>query len=131
MFRLLFLLFVIVPTIEIFVLIQVGKAIGGWQTVFLILLTAVLGAYLAKSQGRATLRRLQIEMASGQPPGNTLLDGICILAGGVLLLMPGFVTDLMGVVLLFPVTRQPIKRWLRRWLGAQFEKGTWVSYRRF
>ncbi|MFC4767780.1 FxsA family protein [Effusibacillus consociatus] len=131
MFRILLLLFIIVPTIEIYFLVQIGKVIGGWQTVFLVLLTSGLGAYLAKSQGRATWSRLQKELSMGRPPGNTLLDGVCVLIGGVLLLTPGFFTDILGLILLLPPTREPVKRILRRWLEKQLSKGTWITFRRW
>jgi UPF0716 protein FxsA len=131
LFRILLLLFIVVPTIEIFVLIQVGKVIGGWQTVFLILLTGVLGAYLAKKQGQAAWFRLQTELAMGRPPGNTILDGICILIGGILLLTPGFVTDVFGLVFLLPPTREPLKIIIKKWIEKQMTKGTWISFRRW
>lgn len=131
MFRILLLLFIIVPTIEIYVLIQVGKVIGGWQTVFLILLTGFLGAYLAKTQGRTVWMKLQTELEMGRPPGNAILDGICVLIGGILLLTPGFVSDILGLVLLLPPTRAPIKRLLRRWIEERLAKGTWITFRRW
>ncbi|GAX89475.1 FxsA family protein [Effusibacillus lacus] len=131
MFRILLLLFILVPIIEIYLLIQVGEVIGGWQTVLLVLLTGLLGAYLAKTQGRAVWYRLQSELSMGRPPGDALLDGVCVLAGGVLLLTPGFATDILGLVLLLPPTREPIKRVLRRWLEKQLSKGTWITFRRW
>lgn len=130
LFRVLLLLFIVVPTIEIYVLIQVGKVIGGWTTIFFILLTSALGAYLAKTQGRITWQRLQTELSMGRPPGDSLLDGISVLIGGVLLMTPGFVTDVLGLVLLLPLTREPIKRFMRKWMEKQLKKGNWIYYRR-
>lgn len=130
MFRILLLLFIVVPTIEIYVLIQVGKVIGGWTTVFLILMISLIGAYLAKSQGRSVWRQLQMELSMGRPPGDSLLDGICVLAGGILLMTPGFVTDIMGLILLLPATRKPIKRVLKKWMEKKLTKGSWTFYRR-
>jgi UPF0716 protein FxsA len=130
LFRLLLLLFIVVPIVEIYVLIQVGKVIGGWTTILLILLTSALGAYLAKTQGRITWQRMQMELSMGRPPGDSLLDGISVLIGGMLLLTPGFVTDAMGLLLLLPITREPIKRVLRRWLERQLQKGNWIYYRK-
>lgn len=131
MFRFLLFLFIVVPIVEIYILIQVGQVIGGWTTVLLILLTSAVGAYLAKTQGRITWQRMQMELSNGRPPGDSLLDGISVLIGGILLLTPGFVTDAMGLVLLLPITREPIKRVMRRWLEQQLRKGNWIYYRKW
>ncbi|WP_018132022.1 FxsA family protein [Effusibacillus pohliae] len=130
MFRILFLLFIVVPIVELYILIQVGKVIGGWQTILLVLLTSGLGAYLAKTQGRTVWRRLQTELSLGRPPGDALLDGVCVLLGGLLLLTPGFATDVLGLILLLPPTRVPIKRIAKRWIAKRLSRGTWIVYRR-
>lgn len=102
------LLFVLVPLVELALLIQVGRMIGLWTTVALVFLTGVAGGLLARAQGLRTLARVQGEMARGRVPGRALVDGAAILAGGILLLTPGILTDLVGFALLFPLTRRGI-----------------------
>lgn len=108
MFRFLFLLFLLVPVVEIYFLIQVGKVIGAGWTIFLVVGTAVLGAYLLRLQGFNTLRRAQTSMAQGQLPAMEMLEGLCLLISGALLLTPGFVTDTLGFLLLMPPVRRAL-----------------------
>lgn len=116
----LFLLFAIVPFIELYVLIQVGNELGLFTTLGLVILTAITGAWLARSQGVEVLARIQEEMAQGQAPTNSLLDGACILFAGMLLLTPGFVTDGVGLLLLFPPTRMTIRGWLGKNMATTY-----------
>lgn len=104
--RLLFLLFVIVPVLEMWLLIEVGSIIGAWKTITLVLLTAVIGAALLRSQGLDTLFRANQRLSSGQLPASELIEGIMLAVGGALLLTPGFVTDTIGFVCLVPITRR-------------------------
>lgn len=127
--RLLFLLFIIVPALEIFTIIQVGGVIGGWPTFLLIIGVSLAGAYLLKSQGMRTLQQIRTELSMGIPPGDTLLDGACILIGGTLLLTPGFVTDIFGLVLLLPFLRRPVKAMLKRGLMRMMQSGRFTIYR--
>ena len=110
----LILLFTIVPLVELYILIKIGSHIGGSNTILLVIMTAVLGAWLARLQGLRTLRQMQLSLSQGQIPAEELIDGVLILAGGILLLTPGVLTDLFALVLLFPFTRTHFKRWLRR-----------------
>jgi UPF0716 protein FxsA len=107
--RYLFLLIIVIPAADIGVLLFSGKAIGVWPTIALIILTGIIGAYLAKREGLQTIRRAQEQLRHGEIPGEAVLDGICILIGGTLLLTPGFITDVTGFLFLFPPTRKPIK----------------------
>ena len=111
-FRNLLLLFLIVPIIEIYLLIQVGSLIGALPTVVLVVLTAVLGAALLRSQGFATLGRIQATMARGEVPAIELMEGAMLLFGGALLLTPGFFTDAIGFVCLLPQLRKQVVLWL-------------------
>ena len=113
-FRTLLALFLIVPIIEIYLLIQVGGVIGAIPTVFLVVFTAVLGALLLRQQGFATLKRVQESMARGELPALQLLEGVFLLFGGALLLTPGFFTDAIGFVCLLPPLRQGLIRWVMR-----------------
>lgn len=119
----LFLLFVLVPLIELALLIQVGQWIGLLPTILLVFVTGIAGAALARREGLRTLRRLQEEVASAQLPGDALLDGAAILLGGAFLLTPGVLTDLVGLSLLLPPTRALIKRLARRELKRRIEDG--------
>ncbi|WP_123039531.1 FxsA family protein [Cohnella candidum] len=105
MFRWLAALIIIVPAAELWGIIQMGRWIGGWQTFGLLLLSGFGGAWLARNEGRKVWREAQHQLQSGQMPGKALLDGLCVLAGGLLLVMPGFISDIVGVTLLFPLTR--------------------------
>lgn len=101
----LFFLFVAMPIAEIGVLIQVGGIIGTWPTIGIVILTAVSGAFLAKIEGRAAMQRLAQVVQSGQAPIVPVLDAVAVFTGGLLLLTPGFITDMLGLSLLFGPTR--------------------------
>jgi len=119
----LFLLFTVVPLAELFILIKIGSLIGGFNTILLVFLTAMLGALLARLQGLRTLQQIQSSLSQGQIPAEELIDGVLILAGGVLLLTPGVLTDLFALILLFPYTRTYFKRWLRRRFDRMLASG--------
>lgn len=120
--RLLMLLIIIIPAIEIGVLILSGRTIGAIATVFLIILTGVIGAWLAKQQGVETLRNAQQQMQYGQVPGVAIIDGLCILVGGLLLLTPGFITDTVGFLLLIPISRNKIKPFILTMIKKMIDK---------
>lgn len=111
---LLVLLFLVVPVVEIYLVIQVGQEIGALNTVGLLLLISVVGAWLVKREGLGVWRRLNAQLAAGQVPGNEIVDGFLILLAGALLLTPGFVTDAVGLLALFPPTRATVRGTLRR-----------------
>lgn len=114
LFRILFLLFLLVPIIEIYLLVQVGGLIGAVPTVALVVFTAVLGALLVRHQGLATLQRVQTLMARGELPTLAMLEGMVVLLSGALLLTPGFMTDLLGFLGLIPPLRQALVREILR-----------------
>jgi UPF0716 protein FxsA len=118
------LVFVIVPILELVLLIQLGRVVGFWPTLALVLLTGVTGAALARLEGMRVLFQARRELASGRIPGQALLDGISVLLGGALLLTPGVLTDLAGFTLLLPVTRRWIQRRVRRRLERGIREGT-------
>jgi len=113
MFRLLVLILIVVPIIEMWGLISVGKWIGAWPTIGLVILTGVLGAWLAKREGLQVLQLVRLQLSRGEVPSQVVLDGICILVGGAVLLTPGFLTDAMGFLLLVPFTRNYVKAYLK------------------
>ncbi|MCD8502275.1 MAG: membrane protein FxsA [Bacillaceae bacterium] len=130
MLRILILLLIVVPALEIWILILSGQFIGFLQTVLLVILTGVLGAWLAKKEGVQTLRLAQLQLQQGQIPSGILLDGLCILIGGVVLLTPGFITDAIGFFLLIPVTRSTIKAALSKWFSHLIKNGSIVFINR-
>lgn len=111
---LLFALFIAVPLVEIYVLIQVGSIIGAGWTILAVVGTAVLGAVLVRAQGLATLMRGRAQMAAGEVPAVEILEGVALIAAGALLMTPGFVTDALGFCCLVPSWRQGMARALLR-----------------
>jgi UPF0716 protein FxsA len=105
MFRFLFILFIVVPIIEIMVLMNVGAWLGAWPTIAIVIITAWLGAKNVKQQGIATLNSVQTKMAQGEMPSDEIVAGLLLLVAGVLLVTPGFVTDFFGLSLLIPNVR--------------------------
>lgn len=130
MFIKLLTIFVIVPIVELYILIEAGRIIGLGATLGLIVLTGMAGAWLARSQGVEILRRIQAETAQGQMPAGTLIDGALILVGGLLLLTPGFFTDALGFSFLIPITRDLWRKGLTAWLEKQVRQGS-VTIRHF
>jgi UPF0716 protein FxsA len=118
MLFLLVLLFIAVPIVEIYVIIQVGQAIGALWTIALLVADSILGSILMRSQGRAAWRRFNEAIAVGRVPGREVVDGALVIFGGALLLTPGFVTDIFGAAFLLPPTRAVIRGLLvRRFVG--------------
>jgi len=113
MFLRLFLLFTCIPLVELYLLLQIGSIIGAVNTILLVIITGVLGAYLAQQEGLRTLERIQALMARGEMPGEPLIDALLILVAGFLLITPGILTDLLGFLMLIPATRAPIRRWIK------------------
>ncbi len=126
----LFILFTVIPIIEVYLLIKVGSLIGAVPTVALLLAISMVGAWLVKHQGFELMRRIQSELAQGRLPAAELLDGAMVLVGGVLLLTPGFFTDFLGLFFLIPATRAVIKQFVRLWLQRRLSRGT-ITIRRF
>lgn len=119
----LLLLFIVVPAVELLLLIQMGRWIGTLPTVGLIVLTGIVGAYLAKQQGVTVLRRIQQEVNQGQMPGQALLDGAMILVAGAVLMTPGVLTDALGFLLLIPPTRKLINQVVWKRLQRMVKNG--------
>lgn len=115
---LLVVLLLVVPVLELAVIVQVADEVGVLNTLGLLVLVSIAGAWLLKQQGLATWRSVQATAARGQMPTKEAADGVLILLGGALLLTPGFVTDAVGLVLLIPPTRAFVKSGFRKLLGA-------------
>lgn len=119
----LFFLLIALPVAEIALLIAIGRQIGLVSTVALLLLTGLLGSFLARRQGLGIVRRMQSEMAEGRAPAGQILDGTLILLAGVLLIVPGVLTDVLAFLCLLPAGRTLIKAWLRRRFEAGLRSG--------
>ena len=124
-----FLVFTIVPIIEVWLLIRVGRVIGALPTVGILLAVSLTGAWLARSQGFRVVVAIREELAAGHLPAAHILDGALILAGGILLLVPGFFTDFIGLFFLIPATRTLLKRWLRSRLERSLRQRGFVVRR--
>ena len=127
MFAALALLFLVVPFVELFVLIQVGQAIGTLPTIALLVVVSLVGAWLVKREGLGVLRRAQDQVQRGVVPGTELVDGVLILFAGALMLTPGFLTDVLATFLLLP----PIWITIRRLMGTQLAKRATIHLERF
>ena len=114
MFGYLILLFTLVPAIELALLIHIGTYIGAGNTIMIIILTGMAGAYLARLQGLLVIQNIQKSLQLGKMPSEDMLDGLLIFAGGIVLLTPGFVTDILGFFLLIPLTRSLFKVLIRK-----------------
>lgn len=117
---LLVLLFIVVPIVELYVIIQVGEAIGVLPTLALLFLDAILGSLLLRHQGRSAWRRFNEALGQRRFPGKEVADGVLIVVGGTLLLAPGFITDVFGVLLLIPPTRAIARALLKRFTVGHF-----------
>ena len=125
---LLALLFFGVPLLEIIVLIQVGQAIGPWWTILLLVVDSIFGAWLMRREGRKAFEALSEALRSGRMPARELADGMLILAGGLLMLAPGFITDVFGILLILPFTRPIGRRVLTRVVSTRLlVAGDWPA----
>lgn len=123
MFLKLLILFIVIPIIEIAILVKIGSLLGFWPTMPIVIATGISGATLARIQGFLVLTRIRTELQMGRMPAGELIDGLLILIGGILLLTPGLLTDLMGFLMLIQSSRKLFKKWL----GKRFRQ--WVQSR--
>ncbi|MBN1207894.1 MAG: FxsA family protein [Myxococcaceae bacterium] len=124
MAKYLFLAFTVVPFLELYLLIGIGREVGVLPTIALVLVTGLLGASLARREGRRVLRSWQAATSQGRLPEDAILSGALVLVGGVLLVTPGVLTDVVGLLLLIPPTRRWIAARLRRALERRMQAGT-------
>ncbi len=117
----LFLMFFLVPLIELYLLIKLGQLIGAVNTVLLVVITAGLGAFFAKTQGLAIVLEIKFQLSQGRLPGNSLIEGALILIAGFVLLTPGLLTDIFGFLLLIPVSRRQIREWVKDWFRGKIK----------
>lgn len=126
----LFLAFTLIPILEIFLLVQISAFLGPLSTIILVIATGFAGASLAKIQGAQTLVRIRENMNQGVMPGDELLDAFLIFVAGILLITPGILTDISGILLLVPDTRKRAKEFIKRKVGSRIQNGS-IKIRRF
>ncbi len=120
----LFALFLIMPIVELALLVQVDRWIGFWPTIGIVVFTGLLGGFLARREGLSVWRRLNNRLAEGGLPGKELLDGVIILVAGALLITPGVLTDILGLLGLLPPTRAVLRKYLMKRIDRAMQRGT-------
>ncbi|WP_018753397.1 FxsA family protein [Paenibacillus sanguinis] len=123
-------LIVVIPIVEFWGYIFVGEILGVGKTIFLTLATSVIGGLMMQFEGRKVLADAKAQMTNGQIPGRMVLDGVCVFVGGMLLLIPGFVTDIIGFTMVFPLTRLLYRFTLLKWVNKKMKDGTITYFRR-
>jgi UPF0716 protein FxsA len=116
-------LLILVPLLELYILIKIGGYLGAFQTVALVVLAALLGIVLVRLEGLRTLQKIRQSLSQGIVPAEEMVDGVLIFVGGILLIIPGVLTDLFALVLFIPYTRTIFKRWLRRRFDRMIASG--------
>lgn len=119
------LLIVLFPLAEVISLAMLGRAIGAFNTLIVVVAVGVIGAFVAKTQGLRTLRTIESSLAAGRLPGDHLLNGLIVLVAGALLIIPGFVGDILGIILLLPPVQAVVRAWLKTKL-SEIINGRWV-----
>ncbi|PAB58151.1 FxsA family protein [Anaeromicrobium sediminis] len=119
----LIILFTTVPLLELTLLLKLNTKIGFMPTISIVLITGVVGAYLAKSQGRDIIMKIRFDISQGRMPANELINGLCVLVGGAMLLTPGIITDGLGFILVIPMTREIIKIALKKRIENMIDDG--------
>lgn len=120
----------IIPAVELFGFIFVADQLGIFKTLLLMLATSVIGLLMMRFEGNKVLQDSRAHMQEGRVPGRTMLDGLCIFFGGLLLILPGFVMDIVGFTLVFPLTRPLYRLFLLKWIEKKMKNGTFTFYRR-
>ncbi|WP_077368438.1 FxsA family protein [Anaerosalibacter sp. Marseille-P3206] len=118
------LFFIIVtPIIDLYILIKASQNMGFWTTILLIIATGIAGYYLARSEGKVVISSINRQLSQGNIPSDDLLTGLCIIIGGVFLVVPGIVTDIIGITMIFPGTREFYKNYIKRILQNKIRRG--------
>ncbi|MFC7680991.1 FxsA family protein [Paenibacillus sp. GCM10028914] len=121
---------IFLPAIEIFGFSFVAERVGGMNTLFLTLLTSAIGVAMMRFEGRKAMEDAKLKMNSGAPPGIPMVEGLCIFLGGILLIVPGFVTDIIGFTMIFPLTRPLYRFLLLLWMKKNMKNGKIRIFRR-
>lgn len=130
MFLKLFLFFTAVPLIELYILIKIGSFLGFFKTMLIVIGTGILGAYLAKREGFKVVAKIRYELGKGNFPGDEMIEGLVLFIAGMLLITPGVLTDMTGIILLLPIIRNFIVLWIKEKLYRMMQRGD-VSFSGF
>lgn len=120
----------IVPAVELFGFIYVADQLGAFKTLLLMMFTSLIGLVMMRFEGKKVLQDSKTDMQEGRVPGRTMLDGLCVFFGGLLLILPGFVTDIIGFTLVFPLTRPIYRLFLLKWIEKKMKNGNVTFHRR-
>ncbi len=126
----LLIIFIIIPLVELYLLIEIGTLIGTLSTIAIIVFTGIIGAFLARRQGFGVIYQIQNELSNGNLPASQFVDGLIILLAGAVLLTPGILTDILGFLCLIPYTRKVIKKILWSWFDKAVHQGR-INYSGF
>ncbi len=127
----LILLFTVVPLLDFALLLRIGDYIGFTYTILLVIATGTIGAYFAKREGKDILNRIKFDMSQGRMPADELIGGLCVIIGGVCLISPGLITDILGFILVFPITRIPFINMIKRRFKEMLLGGNvWFYYKK-
>lgn len=116
-------LIILMPILDLYILVKASQAMGFGPTILLIIATGIAGYYLAKTEGKIVIKDINKAMGEGRVPGEEILTGFSILVGGFLLLLPGIVTDIIGITMVLPGTREFYKAYIKRWLQGLINRG--------
>lgn len=116
-------LIILMPILDLYILVKASQSMGFGPTILLIIATGIAGYYLAKSEGKLIIRDINRAMGEGRVPGDEILTGLSILVGGFLLLLPGIVTDIIGITMVLPGTRELYKAYIKRWIQGLINRG--------
>lgn len=120
----------IIPAVELFGFIFVAGYLGALKTLLLMMVTSVIGFFMMQFEGKKVLQDSRMQVQEGKVPGRTMLDGLCIFFGGLMLIVPGFITDIIGFSLVFPLTRPLYRVFMLKWIEKKMKNGTFTFYRR-
>ena len=125
------LVLILVPALEVYGFMLMSDWVGLWNTLLFILLTGVFGAIIARHEWKEVWVGAQKRMEAGEMPGRAMIDGLCVMLGGIMLLTPGFFTDILGFTLVFPLTRPIYRHYILKWLEKKMKDGNVITFRRF
>ncbi|HLQ70984.1 MAG TPA: FxsA family protein [Bacillota bacterium] len=120
------LLLILIPAIEIGLFVWIGGKVGPWWVIGTIVLTGFAGVAIAKQQGAETIARMRQSMANHRVPAGDIVDGVCILIGAICLITPGFLTDIIGFIMVLPTTRRPFKHLIGFWFQKKLANRTFI-----
>ncbi|MDP4097878.1 FxsA family protein [Paenibacillus sp. P96] len=123
-------LLLLIPVVELYGFLWVSERIGAGKTILLIIFTSIIGLAMLQFEGRKVVADAKLQMNKGQMPGSKMLDGLCVFLGGSMLVLPGFITDIIGFSLIFPLTRPIYRKLLFKWVEKKMKNGS-ITFRRF